>query len=210
MRLSGTQCLVCLCVRIWVPRGVQRDLMLRSRMGRKSRISRDPSHPSSSQQLHLTIEWRVQEKSLLLYFIVKNAGFFSPAYPHQGKGSHSQCVRGCNLQGKRTMWKMEVQNGKQTKLPVLFPSNSMSNVNYSAYACLTLISRMLLLPLGVTVGFWNSSNLGSSTYSRSYWSVEKPSNTKVIFVATGGWTLRPFREGVIQSIFRLSSSWLQV
>lgn len=142
--------------------------------------------------------------------LLKMLGFFSPAYPHQGKGSHSQCVRGCNLQGKRTMWKMEVQNGKQTKLPVLFPSNSMSNVNYSAYACLTLISRMLLLPLGVTVGFWNSSNLGSSTYSRSYWSVEKPSNTKVIFVATGGWTLRPFREGVIQCIFRLSSSWLQV
>lgn len=75
---------------------------------------------------------------------------------------------------------------------------------------LTFISRMLLLPLGVTVGFWNSSNLGSSTYSRSYCSVEKPSNTKVILVATGGWTLRPFREGVMQRMFCLSSSWLQV
>lgn len=77
MRQSGTQRLVCLgvCVCICVPRGVQRDLMLRSRMGRKSRISRDPSHPSPSQQLRLTIEWQFSEKkSLLLYFIVQ--GFF--------------------------------------------------------------------------------------------------------------------------------------
>ncbi len=57
--------------------------------------------------------------------------------------------------------------GNKLNFLFLFPSNLMRNMNYSVYACLTLISRMLLLPLGVTVGFWNSSNLGSSTYSRS-------------------------------------------
>lgn len=80
MRLSCTQRLVCLCVCIWVPRGVRNDLMLRSRMGRKSRISRDPSHPSPSQQLRLTIEWRFQGKKVYTYISLLKMKFF---FSHQ-------------------------------------------------------------------------------------------------------------------------------
>lgn len=79
MSLNGTQRLVCLyvCVRIYVPRGVPRDLMLRSRMGRKSRSQATSLPPP----LHNSCVWLLsggfqKKKSLLLYFIVKNAEFF--------------------------------------------------------------------------------------------------------------------------------------
>lgn len=149
---------VSVCVCIYVSRGVRRDLMPRSRMGRKSRISRDLSPPSPSQQLRLTIEWRFwKKKSLLLYFIVKNAGFFHQPTLTRAKGSHHQCVRGWNLQGMRTMWKMEVRNGKRTKLPVLFQY------------CFLLTQWAMWIALCMCVCLRSSTKLPSSRAShRSY------------------------------------------
>lgn len=84
-----------------------------------------------------------------------------------------------------------------------------SDIYFNDLTCLTLISRMLLLPFDVTVGLWKSSKRGSSTYSRSNWGVEKPSRTNATLVTTGVCRPRSFRDGVVHRMASLSSPLVQ-
>lgn len=121
MRQSGTQRLVCLGVCVSASREGYRGIWCWGlAWEEKAESHATPLTPPLHNSCVWLLSGSFRKKKSTLIFHCSKCWVFSPAYPHQGKGSHHQCVRGCNLQGTRTMWKMDVHDGKQTKLPVLF------------------------------------------------------------------------------------------